>query len=75
MAETTYSHKHFLPTKLSDDPEVQSSFMFRKSQDLEDKHEQGQNVQKQREDEMVLAWSGLSIYLGRFCYSRVQKCP
>ncbi|KAG8912436.1 hypothetical protein FRC00_004509 [Tulasnella sp. 408] len=51
---------------LSDDPEVQSSFMFRKSQDLENKHEHGQNIQQQREDETVLAWSGLSIYLVGF---------
>ncbi|KAG8961517.1 hypothetical protein FRC00_011993 [Tulasnella sp. 408] len=50
----------------SDDPVVQSSFIFKRIQTLRDKDEEGQDVQQLREDEMLLSFSGLQIFLGKF---------
>ncbi|KAG8962327.1 hypothetical protein FRC00_009737, partial [Tulasnella sp. 408] len=49
---------------LSDDPEVASSFMYKKMQELREKHEEEKDVQQQAEDELALAFSGFAIYLG-----------
>ncbi|KAG8962328.1 hypothetical protein FRC00_009738 [Tulasnella sp. 408] len=53
---------------VSDDPEVTSSFVYKKMQELREKHEDEKDVQQQREDETALAFSGFAIYMGKFCY-------
>lgn len=49
---------------LSDDPDVVSSYIYKKMQELHDKHEEEKDIQQQLEDETALAFSGLGIYLG-----------
>ncbi|KAG8913312.1 hypothetical protein FRC01_004603 [Tulasnella sp. 417] len=49
---------------LSDDPDVQSSFVYKKMQELHEKHEEETDVEQKQEDEMALAYSGFAIYLG-----------
>ncbi|KIO27614.1 hypothetical protein M407DRAFT_72949 [Tulasnella calospora MUT 4182] len=44
---------------LSDDPDVRSSFMFKKMEELSNEHEEGQDVQQQ-ENQTMLAYSGLA---------------
>lgn len=63
----------FLSIKVSDDLEVQSSFMYKKMQELQEKHEEEKDVQRQLEDEIALAFSGFAIYMGKFCYRHVWK--
>lgn len=48
--------------RLSDDPEVKSSFVSRKTQELVNKHEEGRDVQQQHVDETTLAYTGLQIF-------------
>ncbi|KAG8914904.1 hypothetical protein FRC00_009818 [Tulasnella sp. 408] len=50
---------------VSDDPEILSSFMYKKMQELHEKHEEEKDVQQQLEDEAALAFSGFAIYLGK----------
>lgn len=70
----TFAHaSHAFPTKFSAEPEVRSSFMFKKMQELEDRHEEGQDIQRRREDETALAFSGLSIYVGEFSVVIIRK--
>ncbi|KAG8913796.1 hypothetical protein FRC01_004377 [Tulasnella sp. 417] len=47
--------------------------MFKKTQELREKYEEGQNVQQQHEDETVLALSGLAIYVGNRCRNVQEK--
>lgn len=39
--------------------------MFKKMQELHNKHEEGKDAKQQREDEEVLAMSGMAIYVGK----------
>ncbi|KAG8909316.1 hypothetical protein FRC01_007015 [Tulasnella sp. 417] len=49
---------------LSDDPDVTSSFVYKKMQELHEKHQEETDVQQKQEDEMALAFSGFAIYIG-----------
>ncbi|KAG8957429.1 hypothetical protein FRC00_003982, partial [Tulasnella sp. 408] len=57
-----YTQRNLIAIKLADDPEVRSSFMFKRAQELHNKHEGGQDLQQRREDEIALAYSGLQIF-------------
>ncbi|KAG8930434.1 hypothetical protein FRC01_002766 [Tulasnella sp. 417] len=60
---------------LSDDPEVQSSFICRRMQDLRSKRGDRQDVQERQDEEALLSFSGLQIFLGKstilFCRNSV----
>ncbi|KAG8901310.1 hypothetical protein FRC00_007957, partial [Tulasnella sp. 408] len=49
---------------LSDDPEVQSSYTFKKMQEIQNKDGEGQEVQGQHDEERLLNFSGLQIFFG-----------
>ncbi|KAG8930435.1 hypothetical protein FRC01_002767 [Tulasnella sp. 417] len=58
----TYTYGNlFLPIKLSDDPKVRSSFMFKKMQDLDNKQEEGIDVKQHWDD---VSYCGLQIFFG-----------
>lgn len=49
---------------LSNDPEVVSSFVFKKLQELYDKHNETNDPKQLRDEEMTLARSALAIFIG-----------
>ncbi|KIO15771.1 hypothetical protein M407DRAFT_34636 [Tulasnella calospora MUT 4182] len=51
---------------LSADPEVRSSFIFKKMQEIDSKYGEGQDVQQRHDDEKALEYSGLQIFFGKF---------
>lgn len=53
--------------QLSNDPEVVSSFVFKKLQELYDKHNETNDPKQLRDEEMTLARSALAIFIGKFC--------
>lgn len=47
--------------------------MYKKMQELRNKHEEGKDRQEQREDEEILAMSGLAIYVGKLLYRNAEN--
>lgn len=60
------------PTKLSNDPQVQSSFILKRMRDLQEKNKEVQDAQQRRNEETLLVFSGLQMYLGE-CPILVQE--